>query len=127
MARDKSMPGRTDLGNAELIKRSFGRSMAFDPKMKRWLEFGGVHWRIISEQRAMSLAITAIKSRRNLLKGLEPDEAEKHYKWITKSQSAASIRAALTVAASLLSYEGEWDQDDYLFACANGVMDLRTG
>src|SRR5947208_2750304 len=121
MARDKSIPGRTDLGNAELIKRNFGRSMAFDPKSRRWLEFGGVYWRIISEQRAMSLAIQAIKSRRDLLRDLASEETEGHLKWITKSQSACQIRAALTVAASLLSYEGEWDQDDYLFACANGV------
>lgn len=123
----------TDAGNAELFASLYGDTVRFDHKQGRWLvwDLKQSRWREDKQDEVRQLAKRAARRRVRFAAGISnPDDAKREFAWARQSENRSRIDAALELAKSEppISDAGEcWDGDPWLFAVANGVVDLRTG
>ena len=143
----------TEAGNAERLVDVFGHVLRYVSTWEEWIGYDGRRWErgagievryaIESARRflAEALAEQQIAARDYLTAvaaGGEVDAslaakkkaADAKVQWASKSQNASVIRGTLTLAAShraLRINHAQLDADPWLFNCANGTIDLRTG
>ena len=123
----------TDLGNAYRFLDQFGQEILFVEGWG-WLTWSEQGWRR-DNARAEEMAHEVHKMVQAEAVTLEADGADKrqlraHIHWATQSQSAGSLSAVVRVAQKIGSVRRDvedFDADDHLIACRNGVVDLRTG
>lgn len=130
----------TDLSNAYRIAGEFGENL-------RWVE--GLGWIVWTGERwemSETKAIAAVSRLGRVIqreaadvsrKAAEAPESERErlskiaealLGWARKSESAARIQAAMSLARSILELPIEaLDADPWALNCANGTLDLRTG
>jgi putative DNA primase/helicase len=119
----------TDMGAAEWIVRLYGDNLRYCYKWRRWLVWDGKRWTMDGEAQAMELAKQAVRKLQHA--GLSiPDDTKRPalVKWAlglerhdAREKALADARSSLPIAADDL------DRDPWLFNCANGTIDLRTG
>ena len=121
----------TDAGNAELICYLFGDRLRFDHRRQRWLVWDAHLWQEDPDGEPMRLVLEAARVRyRDAEHILDSKERERTAKWAIGSEARQRIDAALHVGKNMppITDSGEgWDADPWLLACANGIVDLRSG
>jgi putative DNA primase/helicase len=122
----------TDSGNAERFAAMNGDKLRHCLKINRWYYFDGYCWNSeLGEEMAWQ---SAIKTVRAIVKDADDvigkTDRERILQFSLGSESAPKIRAMLSLAKTLppiVCQIGEFDKDAFLFNCANGTIDLRTG
>jgi putative DNA primase/helicase len=120
----------TDLGNARLLVRHFGRDLRHCHPWKKDLVWDGRRWH---QDNTGQLERWAKEVARILFReGLNAEGAErkKLVAHALKSESAKSIRATAALARSepgVPVLPDDLDKDQWLLNCVNGTLDLRSG
>ena len=118
----------TDLGNAERLVRLFGDRIRYVPQWG-WLVWDGKRWaRDPNSQRVMEFAEETVRQiYREAAEANDPAERERLAKWAITSESRQRISAMVELAAPMcLASPDEFDADDWLLNCENGVLNLQT-
>lgn len=121
----------TDTGNAELIAFLFGDKVRFDHRRKRWLLWQGHRWQPDTDQAINRYAIESTRQRLVVASDIiDPDQKIKIAKWSISSESRAKLDSATSILKSLLPIADSgdnWDADNTLLSCVNGILDLKSG
>jgi putative DNA primase/helicase len=120
----------TDYGNAQRLIRLHGADLRHCYEFGYWLYWTGTHW-IVDLSAAERRAKDAVLKIYDEVKNLDDDqEREMMVAHATRSEGASRIVAMLALAKSepgIPVKPDDLDRDDWLFNCANGTLDLRTG
>lgn len=120
----------TDVGNGERFLAANRDNVRFAIGIG-WKVFNGVRWEDDHQTLTYQMAARVAEAIRLEAMGVsEEDEAKAILKWSTASQNVSRIEAMLKMAKSspgVTVSADIFDPDPFLFACANGVLDLRTG
>ena len=118
----------TDIGNAERLRDRYGDRLRYSPQRGRWLLWREGLWRADAAGDPGAQELAKASARLIWEEGGDPEEVRKHAR---RSESAASVRAALSLASSdpaLRVEEAQLDADPWLLGVQGGqVLDLRTG
>lgn len=122
----------TDLGNASRFVDRNAEAVRYVPSWKSWLVWDGTRWARDSRARAQALAVKTVQAiadeAREAAASGRDDLAAALRAHAKASQSAARIKAMLTLAESQLVVEpAELDSSGVLLNCASGTIDLSTG
>lgn len=121
-----------DLGNADRLIGSFqpnevmfchdlGMWYIWNNTTKEFASDPGAFMRIRHAEIALELAREAANARNE-------GEAKALYQWSKASRMSGKVHAAVDHAKDKVSVpESQLDKNPYAFACANGVVDLRSG
>ena len=118
----------TDLGNAERLVRLFGDRIRYVPQWG-WLVWDGKRWaRDPNAQQVTRLAEETVRQiYREAAEASDPEERTKLAKWAIASESRQRITAMIELAAPMcLASPDDFDADDWLLNCQNGVLNLKT-
>lgn len=119
----------TDLGNAERLVHYCGQLLRYNHDFGKWLHFDGTRWNpSIGEAMAVLLAC---HTARNIINEIHLCEDKKGLaNWAIRSESERSIKAMLSLAKArspIVSYQQDYDTDNFLLNCHNGTVNLRNG
>lgn len=121
----------TDTGNAYGFALLYGDDFRYDWNRKRWVYWNGVRWEADSYDSATQAIKKMAKSRLAAAALIEDDDKRKKMvKWALSSEARYRLKGALELAQSEPPFPAsteQFDKDSYLFGCANGVINLRTG
>lgn len=121
----------TDAGQGEAIAAIYGDRLRYDHTRQRWLVWDGVRWQPDIDGKREILALDV--ARRRLAEAASEDDKEKRNrlaKWAIASENRQRIDSALHLARTqppISTTHDQLDRDPWMLACANGVVDLRTG
>lgn len=121
---------RTDAGNGEAFAALYGHTVRYDHTRAKWLYWQSPIWRLDSDGELQRLAVRTARARLEAATRVDDTKTrESTVRWAMQSESMFRRRAMLESAAILkpLADAGEWDTDDWLLGCENGVLDLRAG
>lgn len=122
----------TDRGNAYRFRDHFGDRVRFVEGWG-WVAWSDTGWKVggDADSYAQSLAYRVpdiiIEEARGIT---DQQDQRRHANWALKSQSAGAMFNITRVAEKfkeLRTNVKEFDADDYLLNCRNGVVNLRTG
>jgi len=122
----------TDMGNGKRLARLCGHEIAFVRETKAWHVWDGKVWKEDKGEIDVTRKAKAVVKSIFMEAANEPDEdkATDLVKWALRSQSKERIDAMIkmarsegTIAKSVLDF----DNDEHLYNCDNGVVDLHTG
>ena len=120
----------TDAGNADSFKTLYGSQFCYVPQKGKWFRWDGVRWIEDSE----SVVPAMIKTVRKLgkigmtLNDNDNEQRSRVVKWSLGSEANYRIKAAISLAEPLFKVDyTDFDKDQYLLCCADGIVDLRTG
>jgi putative DNA primase/helicase len=121
----------SDLGNAELLAAAHGERFRYVRARKVWLVWRDGRWREDETGEIMRAAKETVRDRLARAAAIDNDDKrQREARWALASHSdqrlGAMVRLASTEPGIVLAAD-ELDRDPYLLACANGVIDLRTG
>lgn len=120
----------TDLGNAERLVAEHGRDLRYSAGLG-WFAWDGRCWRRDSDGEALRRAKRTVRAMYAEAIDLDdPDARKAQSAWAIKSESAARLRASVSLAESerpVIVRPDEFDADPLLFNALNGTVDLRTG
>lgn len=121
----------TDLGNAKRLVAKFGHMIRFCQTEKVWKIWNGKLWAKDETSHIERLAKFCILDMCQESAKLTDDAQRRALmKHALDSQSDRSIRAMINIARSeegIPVLAKDFDTDEWLLNCANGVLDLRTG
>ncbi|MGD0572331.1 MAG: phage/plasmid primase, P4 family [Sedimentisphaerales bacterium] len=124
----------TDAGNAERFAAMNGDKLRYCPEDNHWHFYDGCRWNAeLGEEKAGQLAIGTVRAIARDADDeslITKSEREKILQFSLSSESANRIRAMLSLSKNLTSivcHAKEFDRDGFLFNCANGTIDLKTG
>lgn len=122
----------TDMGNGKRLARLCGYEIAYCRERGVWFVWNGKTWaedqgNIDITRKAKSVAKTIL-----IEAAQEPDEAKSDalVNWAMQSQSKTRIEAMIAMSKSegtIAKSVHDFDKQEHLFNCDNGVIDLRTG
>lgn len=121
----------TDTGNAARLAQQFADAIRFCGKWKKWMVWNGSRWEEDAHGQIVEYAKQTARSIYAEAQ-VEPD-AEKSRKIAQhgiKSQSRQCIKAMVELAQSepgIPVLPSQFDQDNMLFNCSGGVIDLQSG
>lgn len=120
---------RTDLGNAERLVYRHGDNIRYCNVFGSWFIWDGQRWK---EDKINQIQELAAETIRNIYKEAQEERDSDIRKTLTehalRSESRGKIEAMISLAKSKVPVmPEELDQDIWLFNCANGIIDLRTG
>jgi putative DNA primase/helicase len=122
----------TDVGNSEAFALLYSDKFRFDYTRKKWVVFDGLRWRIDADGITTEAIKETAKKRLVAAALIENDDEyrKKAVKWALTSENRFRLSGGLELAQSKppfpISTE-QFDTDQYLLGCTNGVIDLRTG
>lgn len=117
----------TDLGNAKRFVNRYRDVFRFDHRRKVWLMWNGHWWTIVDDSQVFRAVVEMIEDVERYAK---QKNDEKLCTWMATSASGNHMNDVLYRSRNLEPFaieHSEWDANPYLFAVANGVVDLRTG
>ena len=132
----------TDAGNEEAFELLCGDNYLYNATSQQWLYFNGVYWQPDELNRIDRDMLAVAQARLDATATGQDDAAEfkrtgdprkdrrKAVAGAMRLQNVRARQAALESATSnpRFAHPAEhFDQNDLLFACANGVIDLETG
>jgi P4 family phage/plasmid primase-like protien len=133
---------RTEMGNAERLLDLYGERLRYT-KAAGYVVWDGRRWRAGAElevehwaklvirgiyQEAAELAGAAAQVADDDKRQAASAEAQELMKWATASERAKMVSAMLMLARSACAVDlSVFDNEPWLFNCANGTIDLRTG
>ncbi len=124
-----SLP-RTDTGNAERLVGRHGHDLKHVYGLG-WFAWTGTHWQRDETGEVERRAKETVRSIHEEAARVADDEKRKELaKWAIASESAARIRAMISLAKSEPGVPlrvDDLDRDPWLLNCENGTVDLKTG
>jgi P4 family phage/plasmid primase-like protien len=119
----------TDSGNARRLVKLYRDRIRYCKPFKEWLIYDGKRWKRDDTLELQKLAKTIPP---HILAEMPPTRDEETIKafvqWSLRSQSRTSIDDMINLGRSDVPVvPSELDADPWLFNCANGTVDLRTG
>jgi putative DNA primase/helicase len=136
---------KSDQGDAEIFKKLFKDKFCYDCALGKWFVFNGITWEPdVTEQAFSSVEMVADEYKKQVImlktrvqKGdVEPDlqkcikeftDKSKGLNTVGKRKSVLRLARSGDPDRSLGLYGTEWNTDPWIFGCANGVIDLKTG
>lgn len=120
----------TDSGNAERLEILHGADLRHVAAESKWYAWTNVRWKP-DDGRAL-LATKDVARRLYALAGETKDDSirQSMASWARQSESSGKRTAMLTLAKAegrIPATPADFDADPWLFNCANGTIDLRTG
>jgi putative DNA primase/helicase len=126
----------TDYGNERAFEILFGDEFRFNWTARQWIRWNGVYWEPDTinsiDRRILDVAGERLDAAA-LLPEMDTSGDPVRKKAIAAALKLRNVRGRQSAIESATSNErfaksaDDFDQDDYLFACANGVLDLRAG
>jgi putative DNA primase/helicase len=119
---------RNDIGNAGIFVQMVGDDFRWCPQWKMWLHWNGISWERDAEPELRRA--TEIVSAELLRRAAQqpPDESKKERQWAIDAGQLSRLNAIDQISRQrLIVRTNNFDADPFLFACANGVIDLREG
>jgi len=121
----------TDSVNAETIAELYGDVLRYDHLRAKWLIWQGHYWQADGDGQVCRWAKDAARERHKKALDIESLDARTRVsKWAVQSEQSHRLQAAILLAKNepRIADDGRnWDSDPWLFGCANGVIDLRSG
>lgn len=121
----------THLGNAERFAAQYSANIKYCHAWKKWLIWDETRWRLDHKDQVVTLAGRTARSIYAEAKAISDDDLKTAFqKHSRKSESAYNLEAITKLARSCPNIPitpDELDADPWLFNCANGTIDLRTG
>lgn len=134
----------TDVGNGNALARACDGKFKFCRQWKDWLMWDGARWRRGSGPEVVEAQKRVIRERYNRavtsmgkLRNVDDENAKrklkaiaKVFRWCAVSEDAKHVHAGVDMASSMpgiLIDHHQLDNQPWLFNCANGVLNLRTG
>jgi putative DNA primase/helicase len=121
----------SDTTNAELMAELFGSIIRYDHKRGRWLLWKDNYWEEDKNGGIYRLAIEAARERhRRSIRITNLRERKRVADWAISSEQRGRLQSAVALLTNIkpIADSGEdWDSDPWLFACKNGILDLKTG
>ena len=121
----------SDYGNAERLVERHGADLRYCHQLKKWLVWGGDRWREDATAEIMRRAKGTVRGMYAEAAGIyDQNERGAFVKFVMRSEAEPRIAAMISLAASEVGIPvllEELDADPFLFNCANGTLDLRTG
>ena len=121
----------TDAGNGEYFAQRYADTVRFDHRRQHWRIWQSPVWAIDPTERVRRFAIETARQRYlDAADIADLDQRKAASKWATNTEQRDRLNAMLSIAQALepIADPGDsWDSDSFLLACANGVIDLRTG
>lgn len=121
---------KTDTGNAYKIIDLYGDKIRFDDSRNRWLMWRGHRW--IPDFAGATAKYYAVKMARHYQKlAVDMDDgksdAMKYALGLENKNKIANMIELLKIFEPVKNDGKEWDCNNWLLACKNGVVDLKTG
>jgi P4 family phage/plasmid primase-like protien len=113
------LPSAAEIAMAEKLAARHKNILQFVPGLG-WLEWVETHWQADKTLRVFDLARAICR------KEAVQAKKENDRKAIASAKSVAAVERLARSDRRLVSGAEEWDRDPWLFACQNGVIDLRT-
>lgn len=134
-ARDRYAGTRTfklsDYGNAERLVERHGADLRYCHQLQKWIVWNGNRWREDATGEIKRRAKETVRAMYAEAAGIsDKNEREAFAKFAIRSEAEARIAALIALAESepgIPVLQEELDADPFLFNCANGTLDLRTG
>lgn len=121
---------RTDVGNGQAFAYLHGREFRWVEESKKWFYYNGVRW-VPNDGYARKCMIHTIRSiGLSALQTYPPgsEMARGVMRWATECESTNRLNNAMNEAKIHLTGSiSHFDREEFLFACANAIIDLRTG
>ena len=121
----------SDGGNAELLAELHSDKMRFNHTNKQWYVWNGQYWHKDMKKEIYSYALHVSQVRqRHAITIKDSREKTAMFTFGVRSGDRAKMDSMLSVAAALPKFSTEnddWDQDDMVFQCRNGVLNLSDG
>lgn len=121
----------TDLGNAHRLVAAWGLALHYCYPWGKWLTWTGKRWHLDDTGQVYRWAKTTVRGiYAEAASAGDDTRSAALSKHAARSQAEARIKAMVSLAESELPVPVLPDQLDahpWLFACHNGVLDLRTG
>ncbi len=134
---DQVRPDDADLGgffnddwNARRFVEQHGSKLMNCDNLGGWHIWNDKVWELDETHRVMRLARDTIESFNDLVGSFDEDTQKLFYKHIKTSGNEAKLRAMISVARSYENMSvksSQFDADEYLLNCHNGVLDLKSG
>ncbi|WP_442957034.1 phage/plasmid primase, P4 family [Peribacillus sp. Aquil_B8] len=120
---------RTDLGNAERLVHHHGENIRYNNTFKKWYLWNGNQW---NEDETNQIRQLAKQTVRKIYQEASEEEDGDIRAAISKhamhSEARAKIESMIALAESEVPIlPDDLDKNKWLFNCANGVIDLKTG
>jgi P4 family phage/plasmid primase-like protien len=127
--KEKKAFKNTDIGNAERFFHHQGDSLKYNTTFGKWFIWDGKRW---AEDKTQRIIQMGMKEIRNIYKEAFEEEDEEKRKAIAdharRSESKGRLEAMISMVQSFVSIlPDSMDQNEWLFNCENGVIDLKTG
>ena len=120
----------TDTRNARRLVAKHGEQIRFDHTRGQWRLWDGTVWAHDETEQIMRHAKGVVRDMHKEIRtwGLEPKEYREARHEVLKVESTGRLKSMCENARSdVYATHKTWDNDPYLFNCANGTVDLRTG
>jgi len=120
----------TDAGNAEMLADYLRKNFIFVIENRAWAKFNGTNWENDGSKNIVQEAVKVFRLQAQKAICIENENREKRVKWLLQSESQSRIYAALDILSTINGMScsiNEFDTDNYLLNCQNGIVDLKTG
>lgn len=129
--RDPARWHQTDLGAAEAFAHRYGDQIRYDHLRERWLVWDTHRWRPDATREVCRLAHAHARSWQAEAVTVADQAARETLSAFTmRLERRSGIDNMISMANALLPIADdgkEWDTNDWLLGCHNGVVDLKTG
>lgn len=122
--------GTTDTDNSQRFTDKQGMNIRWIPLRNLWLVWNGKFWnKEEGEDSALSLGEqVALNIQSEIVDENEPTKKTELIRWANSSLSVSKRRAMIALAKPKIRTEPEeLDKNDWIFACQNGTINLKTG
>jgi len=118
----------TDVGNAEAFCYRYTDKIRYDRIFQEWMVWNGNIWSTQSEVSITQHYINLIRERKILAQQF--GRKKRTLSWLHQCEANARIKAGIDLAkemTSITTKSSDYNQDPFLLACENGVIDLKEG
>jgi putative DNA primase/helicase len=126
----RSLP-LTDSGNAERFERLYGGDFRYSAPERSWYAWTGKQWQADKTGRAMAKTKQVARALYREASDIEDKKARAEgAAWARRTEALERRRAIIVLAQSegvIPITPDQWDAGPWLFNCASGTIDLRTG
>lgn len=125
--------GLNDTGNAHRFIDTYGENLRYNVEAKMWMFYNGKYWQMDSFNNVKNLAEELIEQMKTQAFKISDDEKEykkEFIKNVNRLCSSKGKEAMLKEAQHLNTIPvvfDDFDKDQYLLNCNNGIVDLKTG
>jgi len=121
----------SDTGNAQLLAKLHSDNMRFNHTSKEWLVWNGQYWGKDRKLQRYNFAEDVSQYRQKQAMSIKDNtERMKMFSFGVRSGDKVKMDSMLAVASTLPEFattSDDWDQDEFLFQCNNGILILTDG